>query len=146
MRSDFAATTLACMGFWFRLRLGPFGYTARGRRKPQNYRAYKASRERREKHAERYKAERAIKQGATATATSEVTPLAPSTSRLRGITDAEFDGVTLPTLRAWLKFWKDEGKSSRRAEEMARDEPGKFGGRTRADHIRMIEAEIEARS
>lgn len=137
------------MGLWFRLRLGPLGYTARGPRRRQKYGAYKASRERREKFAERYATERAAesKSAASTTASSgtQTTSSVPATGRLAGRTDPEFDGVTLPTLRTWLKFWKDEGQSSGRAEEMARNEPGKYGGRTRADHIRMIEAEIAAR-
>jgi Flp pilus assembly protein TadB len=52
------------MGFWFRLRVGPFGYTARPRRRRrrQSYRAYKASRRRREGFARRYEDERAAAQ------------------------------------------------------------------------------------
>lgn len=45
------------MSLWFRLRLGPFGYTLSGRRKRQSYRAYKASRNRRAGYAARYQAE-----------------------------------------------------------------------------------------
>lgn len=64
---------------------------------------------------------------------------------IRGETGPEFDRVTLPSLRAWLKFWKDENRSAGRAEEMARENPQRYAGRTREDHISMIEAEIVAR-
>jgi hypothetical protein len=46
------------MGFWFRVRVGPFGYTARGRRRRQSYRRYARSRERREGFAARYEREK----------------------------------------------------------------------------------------
>jgi hypothetical protein len=64
---------------------------------------------------------------------------------IRGSTTSEFDGVTLPTLRAWLRFWEDERRSAGRAEEMARENPDLYTGRTRLDHIRMIKNEIAAR-
>ena len=65
---------------------------------------------------------------------------------IKGKTTPEFDGVTLPTLRYWLKFWRDDRRSAGRAEEMMREDPGRYAGRTREDHIRMIEAEITART
>jgi len=46
------------MGSWFRVRVGPFGYTIRGRRRGQSYRAYKRSREQRERYRERYEREK----------------------------------------------------------------------------------------
>ncbi|MDP9223208.1 MAG: hypothetical protein M3P18_05030 [Actinomycetota bacterium] len=63
---------------------------------------------------------------------------------IKGITSPEFDGETLPSLRPHLKFWKNEKRSAGRVEEMAREDP-KFAGRTRADYVRMNEAEIAAR-
>jgi hypothetical protein len=217
------------MGFWFRVRVGPVGYTARMRRKPQSYRAYRESRKRRERYAARY--EREKERRGTALSPSEklmliaavavsalVSPLVllgylirqflrairwsppapadvgdvcsapapeggedelptasgvvddlPNTVRapervvvaasaeskveasrppgwtIKGRTSSEFDGRTLPTLREWLKFWLDERRSAGRAEEMTREDPERFAGRTRDDHIRMIEAEIVAR-
>ena len=45
---------------WFRIRLGPFGYTVFGRRRPKSYRQYRALRQRREQYAARYAAERSV--------------------------------------------------------------------------------------
>jgi len=65
---------------------------------------------------------------------------------IKGVTTAEFDGVTLPTLRHWMNFWNDEPRSVGRADEMARENPELYAGRTGEGHIRMIEAEIDART
>lgn len=56
-------------------------------------------------------------------------------STIKGKTDAEFDGVTLGTLDAWLRFWNNEDRSKDAASEE----------RPREVHIAMIEAEIAAR-
>jgi len=89
------------MGLWFRVHLGPVGYTARGRRKPQSYGAYKASRERREQYAARYDAERAAKERKAAAPPATLVRLNP------GRTDPEFDGVPDETLRRWLTYWQE---------------------------------------
>jgi hypothetical protein len=59
--------------------------------------------------------------------------------------DGWFDGKGTADLRAWLRFWMDEEQSAGRAEEMASEEPARFGKMRRADHIAMIEAEIKER-
>lgn len=89
------------MGLWFRVHLGPVGYTARGRRKPQSYGAYKASRERREEYAARYAADRAAKERKAAAPPATVVRLNP------GRTDPEFDGVPDETLGRWLTYWQE---------------------------------------
>jgi hypothetical protein len=229
------------MGSWLRIRVGPMGYTVGGRRRPQSYRAYKQSRERRTAYAARYEHEQlreqskrqsdglkarekwmvfagfllvvllspvilttylvrlVIRAGRRATSPHDATtvtlaskkpgPIAqsdgthatdaskvgvvspgqsaaaeeaaagrlraltpvkdarPEGSRIKGLTAAEFDGVTLPTLRYWLvNFWQYEHRSADRAEEMASENPELYAGRTREDHIRLIETEIDART
>src|SRR5262245_43660878 len=59
--------------------------------------------------------------------------------------DGWFDGHGTKDLSAWLRFWTDEEKSRGRAEEAAKEDPARFGGMKREDHIAMIQAEIEAR-
>jgi hypothetical protein len=59
--------------------------------------------------------------------------------------DGWFDGHGTADLRAWLRFWKDDAHSEGRAEDLSAQEPERFGGMGRKDHIAMIEAEIAAR-
>ena len=56
-------------------------------------------------------------------------------SRLKGVTHAAWDGVSLPTLRDWLRWWQDETKSAGRIEN----------GWGREEQIARISAEIAAR-
>jgi transposase-like protein len=58
-------------------------------------------------------------------------------SSIKGATAPEFDGVSLPTLRAWLKYWSDEKRSAK--------DPAITEERPRATHISLIEKEIAAR-
>jgi hypothetical protein len=119
------------MGLWFRIRFGPFGYTIRGRRRSQNYRAYKATRDRRAKYAERYKRERASVDVAVA-------PYTPG--RLKGRASPEYDGITAPTLRAWLRYWEGVAAGTRRVT------PGSNNTVEMAPaEIAKLTAEIEAR-
>ena len=203
-----------------RIRLGLFGYTAGGRRRPQTYNGCEESRNRRAAYAARYEREKLRGDGLRASETIVLiaallflvllspiilpvylirrlvramrrTPSAPDTSAanvvaeegvpveygddelldtaptvavpqnanreegqaqrppgwtIKGSTTPEFAGVTLPTLRAWLRFWKNPLRSVGRAEEMARENPELYAGRTREDHVQLIEAEIEARN
>src|SRR5262245_47939340 len=41
-------------------------------------------------------------------------------SRTAGLTDPDFDGVTAPTLRYWLKWWNDPKRRPDGAEEKGR--------------------------
>lgn len=54
---------------------------------------------------------------------------------------SEFDGVSLPTLRAWKRFWLDEDrvKASEEAQKAITEE------RPREEHLRLITEEIDAR-
>ena len=97
------------MGFWFRVRLGPVGYTARGRRKPQSYRAYKASRERRERYAGRYAAERTAREHEVAPPTVSE----PDDALVRGRTDPEFDGLSISDLQTRLTYWQGVAAGTR---------------------------------
>jgi hypothetical protein len=56
-------------------------------------------------------------------------------SRLKGLTHPVWDGVSLPTLRYWLRWWQDEKKSGGRVEH----------GWSREEQIERIIAEIAAR-
>jgi hypothetical protein len=56
-------------------------------------------------------------------------------SRLRGLTHPVWDGVSLPTLRYWLRWWLDETKSAGRVEN----------GWGREEQVERISAEIAAR-
>src|SRR5207245_1809331 len=56
-------------------------------------------------------------------------------SRLTGLTHPVWDGVSLPTLRYWLRWWQDESKSAARVEN----------GWRREEQIERIGAEIAAR-
>jgi hypothetical protein len=56
-------------------------------------------------------------------------------SRLRGLTHPVWDGVSLPTLRYWLRWWHDETKSAGRVEN----------GWGPEEQIERISAEIAAR-
>ena len=60
--------------------------------------------------------------------------------------DGWFDGHGTADLRAWLRFWENENRSEGRAEEAALEDPERFAGMKREDHIAMIKAEIEARA
>lgn len=63
-------------------------------------------------------------------------PAGTPSKNVRGLTDVEFDGVGTPDLRAWLRYWCNEGKSL--AEARAR-------GLDRHDEIARLQAEINAR-
>jgi hypothetical protein len=74
------------------------------------------------------------------TTTATVPATAPSTpagrgSQLKGVTHPVWDGVSLPTLRYWLRWWQDESKSAGRVEN----------GWGREEQIERISAEIAAR-
>ena len=68
-------------------------------------------------------------------ATSAASAHAARGSRLEGLTHAVWDGVSLPTLRYWLRWWQDESKSAGRVEN----------GWGREEQIERISAEIAAR-
>jgi hypothetical protein len=78
-------------------------------------------------------------------AATEVAVLAPAAttkttaslahSRLKGLTHPVWDGVSLATLRYWLKWWQDESKSAGHVEN----------GWGREEQIERISAEIAAR-
>ena len=55
---------------------------------------------------------------------------------MRGFTDPEYDGVGTPDLRAWLRYWCDERKSSEQARML---------GLSRQEEIERLQAEINAR-
>jgi hypothetical protein len=69
-----------------------------------------------------------------ATATARPTAAARG-SRLKGLTHPVWDGVSLPTLRYWLRWWQDESKSAGRVEN----------GWGREEQIERISTEIAAR-
>jgi hypothetical protein len=58
-----------------------------------------------------------------------------SVSRVKGLTDAQFDGVGIRTLEAWKKYWSD-------AEKYGKD--GHDEAKAKAD-LEVIDREIEAR-
>ncbi len=62
-------------------------------------------------------------------------PALHGNSRLRGLTHPVWDGVTLPTLRYWLRWWEAETKSAGRVE----------AGWGREEQIVRLKAEIAAR-
>jgi hypothetical protein len=72
--------------------------------------------------------------GSAPSASSAQVP-AGSGSRLKGLTHPVWDGVSLPTLRYWLRWWQDESKSAGRVEN----------GWGRDEQIERISAEIAAR-
>lgn len=65
---------------------------------------------------------------------------ATTTSKIKGVSNPEFDGVSLPTLRAWKRFWEDDDRvaASEEAQKALEDRP-------RDRHIRMIALEIGRR-
>ena len=87
------------MALWFRLRLGPFGYTLSGRRKRQSYRAYKASRDRRAGYAARYKAEQS---GTSHAARTEVAWIREALPYMTGLTQrvSSFNSALAATANA----------------------------------------------
>jgi hypothetical protein len=58
-----------------------------------------------------------------------------SVSRVKGLTDPQFDGVGIRTLEAWKKYWSD-------AEKYGKD--GHDEAKAQGD-LKVIDAEIEAR-
>lgn len=56
-----------------------------------------------------------------------------------------FDGNSTHDIKRWLRFWRNP-KSDGHAEKLARENPRRFGGMAREDHIRMLVAEINART
>lgn len=72
---------------------------------------------------------------AATTATTPATPTQVTGSRLKGLTHPVWDGVPLPKLRYWLRWWEDEAKSAGRVEN----------GWGREEQIERISAEIAAR-
>ena len=96
------------MGLWLHLHLGPVGLTARGRRKPQSYRAYKASRERRTQHAERYQAEHAAKK------TRQAAPAAASVDT--DFRDPQYASVENSDLIRLLSMWREQGAAMHKVE------------------------------
>lgn len=72
---------------------------------------------------------------ATAVSSTPEAVSANRDSRLAGVTHAAWDGVSLPTLRYWLRWWQDETKSAGRIEN----------GWGREEQIARISAEIAAR-
>jgi hypothetical protein len=78
-----------------------------------------------------------------AQAAPEETAAATPGQRIKGLTDSEFDGVSLPTLRAWKKFWSDEARGT---DDALAETNEKLGvERTKEQHLEMITAEIDAR-
>jgi hypothetical protein len=66
----------------------------------------------------------------------ETTEEAP---KIKGLTDARFDGVSLPTLRAWKRYWTNP-------KRVKADDPELKGDLdTPAKHTAVIDAEITAR-
>lgn len=57
-------------------------------------------------------------------------------SKIKGISNDEFDGVSLPTLRAWKRYWENEDRS--------KDDPF-LATRDRTRNLRMIAVEIGRR-
>src|SRR3954453_13564100 len=101
------------MGLWFRIRLGPFGYTVRGRKR-QSYRQYKAARDRRSRFAKRYERDRASasprSQKSDQTTFERVFSEPPGGAKTEAgrvkYVNPEYARRSVPTLRAWLRYWR----------------------------------------
>lgn len=63
-----------------------------------------------------------------------------------GLTMAEFDGIADRKLRVWQRFWQSDPARDARAEEMARENPVRFAGRSPDDYLRMADAEVAERA
>jgi hypothetical protein len=68
---------------------------------------------------------------------STTTTPAVKPSQIKGLTMPEFAGVSTPTLRAWLRYWK--------AEDRCKGDKAITADRPRLKHVSLIEAEITAR-
>ena len=59
------------------------------------------------------------------------------TSKIVGKTSPEFSGVTVPTLRAWDRYWSNPNRH--------KDDPAITEARPVATHLELIRAELKAR-
>jgi len=60
----------------------------------------------------------------------------PKANKIVGKTAPEFNGITVPTLRAWAAYW---------ASDKCKDNPAITAERTPAVHLALITKELEMR-